>query len=212
MIKLAIIGGGDLGQQIAHIAKTTKLFEVVGFFDDYAAKGSLKYGYMVLGPLSEIHEQFEKGIFHELMIGIGYKHMDVRAKLFNELSPSIPFAKIIHPSCYVDETAKVGQGSILYPRVALDMNAVVGDNVVLNIGCSIAHDSSVGNHCFFSPNVCLAGFINIQEKVNLGIGTIVIDNINISPNIKTGAGAVVTENLAEPGLYVGIPAKFKKHL
>ena len=50
----------------------------------------------------------------------------------------------------------------------------------------------------------------MQEKVNLGIGTVLIDNITISDNIRTGAGSVVVNNLYDKGLYVGIPAKFNK--
>jgi serine acetyltransferase len=38
----------------------------------------------------------------------------------------------------------------------------------------------------------------------------VIDNLHLVDFVRTGAGAVVTENLTEPGLYLGIPARYKK--
>lgn len=201
MKKLAIIGAGDLGQQIAYHA-TDSDYQVVGFFDDFQAN--------VLGKITEVSDAFEKGLFDELMIGIGYKHMDVRADLFEKFYGSIPFAKIIHSSSYIDPSCQIGEGTFIYPGCTLDMNVVIGQNVSLNASCTIAHDSEVGSHTMLSPGVIVSGFVKIGQQINLGTGTKVIDNIEISKGVRTGAGAVVTENLVNPGLYVGVPARFKK--
>jgi serine acetyltransferase len=52
--------------------------------------------------------------------------------------------------------------------------------------------------------------VRVDRCSTLGIGTVVIDNVSITSGVRTGAGAVVIEDIAEPGLYVGIPARFKK--
>lgn len=75
MARLAIIGAGDLGIQIAHCAKRNGK-EVVGFFDDFACPGINIIGISVLGKISDIH--YLSTQFDELLIGIGYKHMDFR--------------------------------------------------------------------------------------------------------------------------------------
>ncbi|MEQ9467089.1 MAG: NeuD/PglB/VioB family sugar acetyltransferase [Ekhidna sp.] len=201
MKRLAIIGAGDLGQQIAYHA-TDSGYQVVGFFDDFLQDA--------LGKISDVIHSYENGAFDELMIGIGYKHMDIRATLFEKFHRSIPFAKIIHSSAYVDPSCQIGEGTLIYPGCVLDMNVVVGQNVSLNVSCTIAHDSEVGSHSMLSPGVVVSGFVKIDRQVNLGTGTKVIDNIEISKGVRTGAGAVVTENLSQPGLYVGVPARFKK--
>ena len=210
MQRLAIIGAGDLGAQIAHHANSSELYKPVGFFDDSLPVDTIKHGFPILGRTDTVKKLFEEDLFDVLMIGLGYKHFQLREQLYNNFIDSIPFATIIHRSCYVDETCKIGEGTIVYPGCILDTNVVIEQNVLLNIGCNVAHDTVIGKHSFLSPAVKIAGFVKIGEKVSLGINTTVIDNITISNNIRTGGGAVVTKNLEQPGLYVGLPAQFKK--
>ena len=210
MKRVAILGAGDLGIQLAHHLRSVEEFQVVGFFDDYRDKGTLVAGVRVLGTLNDIQRCFAMKGFDSLLMGIGYRHLTLRQKLFQELSPRIPFATFIHPSAYVDPTCSIGQGAVIYPRCVIDMQTHIGANTLLNIGCTVAHHSQIGEGCFISPSVSIAGFVHIQEGVTLGIGTILIDNVKISQGVRTGAGAVVIHDLTRPGLYVGIPAQWKK--
>jgi sugar O-acyltransferase (sialic acid O-acetyltransferase NeuD family) len=210
MKKLAIIGSGDLGAQIAHHAVNNKTYQVVGFFDDYAEKGSTKHGYPVLGVLDDVEASFLAGNFDCLMIGIGYKHLVKKGEIYNRFKDIIPFGSVIDSSCVVDPTAQIGEGSILYPGCIIDKHARILPNSLLNLGCIISHDSEIGSHSFLSPACKIAGFVKVGSCVNLGIGTIVIDNLHIADYVRTGGGAVVTKNLDQPGLYVGVPAVFKK--
>jgi len=210
MKRLAIIGSGDLGQQIAYQADNTGLYSNVGFFDDFEKTGTTKHGLPVLGGVEEIANTFAKGIFDELIMGIGYKHTVQRAAIFERFVDFVPFATIVHPASYIDKSVRLGKGVLIYPGCTLDMNVTIGDNVLINVGCVIAHDTTIHKHSFLSPGVTVAGFVQIGENVNLGIGTIVIDNITIAKNIRTGGGTTVIDNLAEPGLYVGVPAMLKK--
>ena len=41
MKKLALLGAGDLGDQIMEYVKETGMYEIVGFFDDNEALGNL---------------------------------------------------------------------------------------------------------------------------------------------------------------------------
>lgn len=210
MKKLAIIGSGDLGQQIAWHARQTGCFEVVGFFDDFAQTGTIKHGVPILGPIGEINNSFEKNEFEEIILGIGYNHFETRSRLFEEWANRVPFATIIHPKATIDPSAKVGKGCVIYPGCIVDMLAEIKENVLLNVGCVIAHDSTVGKHSFLSPAVNVAGFVTIGECVSLGIGSVIIDRLNLCSNTRTGAGAVVIDSIEVPGLYVGVPAKIKK--
>jgi sugar O-acyltransferase (sialic acid O-acetyltransferase NeuD family) len=212
MKKLAIIGSGDLGQQIAYHARADQHYDVVGFFDDVHPKNVLRHGYPVLGRIDDVEELFRDKTFDVLMIGIGYKHLSFRMSLYAKLKGKIPFGTIIHSSSYVDCSARVGSGSIIYPGCTLDMNVTIADNVLLNVGCVIAHDTTIGESCFLSPGVNIAGFVRINNGVILGIGTTVIDNVEIETGVRTAGGAVVIDDLINPGLYVGIPAKYKKSI
>lgn len=212
MKRLAILGAGDLGIQIGHHAEATGEYRLIGFFDDTRELHSDVAGVPVLGGTEDIAAAHEAGLFDVLVVAIGYRHLAARSRLYERFADKIPFATIIHPSAIVDPTCRIGPGSVIYPGCVLDMGVVLGANVLLNVGCIIAHDSSVGDGCFFSPAVKLAGFVRVEPASTLGIGTIVIDNVVIASGIRTGAGAVVIDSLAEPGLYVGVPARFKRTL
>jgi sugar O-acyltransferase (sialic acid O-acetyltransferase NeuD family) len=207
MKTLAIIGSGDLGQQIAHYALSDKHYDKVVYFDDFTTQTEIN-GCPVLGKTSEVLYAFEKKQFDELLIGIGYKHLQVRKTLFETFSTRIPFGKIIHSSSWVDATAIVEKGCVIYPGCIIDAKAEIKANTILNIGCSIAHDTTINSHCFLSPRVAIAGFVNIQECCILGINATIIDNLNIVAKTQLGGATVVINSIEKSGLYVGNPAKF----
>jgi sugar O-acyltransferase (sialic acid O-acetyltransferase NeuD family) len=208
MKRLAIIGSGDLGQLIAHHASNDKQYEVMGFFDDYRQKGDKTGNVHVLGKIADVINCFEKKMFDEIMIGIGYKHISFRKKVFEELKGHVPYGRVIHSSSYVDSSCSIGEGVFILPGCVLDLNVHLKENVLLNTACVIAHDSKVEAHTFLSPAVKVAGFVKIGECCNIGINTTIIDNISIASGVQTGGGTVVKENLESPGLYVGNPSRF----
>jgi len=204
---LAIIGAGDLGRQIAYHAINDNHFNTIVFFDDFN-QNKLVDGCKILGKTENILDFYKKGFFTHLIIGVGYKHMKERSNLFEKFKDEMPFANIIHSSCIIDSSVKLGKGIIIYPGSVIDANVVLGDNILINIGCVIAHDTSIESNCFLSPSVNLAGFVNVGQKSILGINCTVIDNINIHSNTQIGAGSVVIKNINKNGLYVGSPVRF----
>lgn len=204
---LGILGSGHLGQQIAHLAVSDKQFDSVVFFDDMTSEIRVM-GFPVIGKKTDILESYKKQLFSELIIGIGYHHMNARKALFEEYSQLVPMATLVHSSSIVDCSAKIGSGSILYPGCVIDQNVQIGNNVLLNLSCTISHDSNIGSHSFFAPSVTIAGFVSTGEMNMLGVNTTVIDSIKLTEKVQTGGGTVVIKNIDEAGLYVGSPAKF----
>ena len=211
-MRVAIVGAGDLGAQLTHHAGALDDMEIAGFFDDMRDPGSLWAGRPVLGRIGDATDAFRRGAFDRLLIGVGYRHMARRQALFDELGRAVPFARLVHPGAQVDRSATIGDGAVVYPGCVVDMDAEIGPNALLNVGCVIAHHSRIGAGCFLSPAVKVAGFVSVDPMVSLGIGTVIIDNIRIVSGVRTGAGAVVIDDIGEPGLYVGVPARFKKSL
>jgi len=208
MKRIAIIGSGDLGQLIAYHCKIDKQAEVVGFFDDFKSKDEKINLLPILGEINDIDSLFNTNIFDELIIAIGYKYFDFRESLYNRFQGKIPFAKLIHSSCFVDQSCQIGEGVCLLPGSVLDRNVIVNANVLINAGCTIAHDSVVEKHTFLSPSVSIAGFVTIGSRCNIGINATIIDNVSISNNIQIGGGTVVISDINKKGLYVGNPARF----
>lgn len=209
MKRVLIIGAGDLGQQIAHYVSESSEHKVIGYVDDWANVGDIRRGYPILGCVKDIEMLYHKGVFDELLIGIGYKHFDARKQLFDQYKSIIPFATYLHPSSYIDSTSRIGSGVIVLPGCVVDCEAVLQDNVFIYSGCVIGHNTQIGAHSIISLSVTTGGFSEIGESCFLGIKTCICDNIVIANHTFLGAGANVIKNiLDEFGVYVGNPARY----
>lgn len=169
--------------------------------------GIIKSGIPVLGKISLIEDFFQKKIFEQLVVAIGYNHFEIRANFFERYQSKIPFATIIHPTAIIDSTSEIGEGSVLYAGCILDKNVKIGKNVLLNIGVMVSHDSVIGDHSFLAPRCNIAGFVKIGQENFIGIGVNVIDNVSIISRTYIGGGALVNRSIHEPGVFVGVPAK-----
>ena len=207
MKTLAILGSGHLGQQIAHYALSDNHFDNVVFFDDFSSEKNVN-NIHVLGNSNQIISEFEKGSFDEIIIGIGYHHLNEKKEIYNRFKDYLPFATLIHSSSWVDKTAIVEKGCVIYPNCAIDAKVVIKANTVLNISCTIAHDTVIKEHCFLSPRVAVAGFVTVNQKCIIGINATLIDSIQIAENTRIGGATVVIKSIEKSGLYVGNPAKF----
>lgn len=207
MKTLAIIGSGDLGQQLAHYALSDLHYGKIVFFDDFS-KEKIVNDIHIIGKTTDVERAFELKQFDELLIGIGYKHLAEKKIIFEKFQAKIPFGKIIHSTALLDSAAIIERGVVIYPGCIIDAHAVIKENVVLNIGCTIAHDTIIGSHSFLSPRVAVAGFTTIEEQCFLGINSTIIDNINITAKTQIGAGSLVIKSIEKKGLYVGSPVRF----
>lgn len=206
---LAIIGAGDLGIQIAHYALVDRHYKSVVFIDDFTDAVTV-HDIPIIGKTKNIKNLFEQKLFDEIIIGIGYKHLDKRKMFYDHFHKKVPFGKIIHSSIWMDPSVIIGRGCVIYPSCSLDMNTKIGANTILNNGCTVGHDSEVGEHCFLSPRVALAGFVKIGNMSNIGINSTIIDNISLTEKSQLGGGTVVIKDIEIQGLYVGNPARFVK--
>ena len=198
---VAILGAGELGQQIANFAVNDNHYSEVLFYDD------INNGPHIKGTSESLLQDFRDKKFDELIIGIGYHHLEVRKKKYEHFRDKIPFGKIIHTTCWVDPSAKIGEGCVIYPKCTIDKNVQIGANTILNLNCTIAHDSLIGAHTFFGPTVSVAGFCTIGKENFIGVGTIVKDTVMLSDFVQTGAGTIVIKDIKEGGIYVGNPAR-----
>ncbi|MEM6795400.1 MAG: hypothetical protein AAF725_15590 [Acidobacteriota bacterium] len=219
MTRLAILGAGELGRQIAHHAPAAGL-RPIGFFDDPAAAAresatgaaAEAHGLPVLGGLQDAPARRRSGDFDAALLAVGYRHRAARQSLFEGLSAAgLPFATLVHPSCSVDPSATLGPGCVLLPGCVIDLGVTLEANVLLHVGCCIAHDSRLGAHGFCGPGVRLAGRVTVGARAFLGIGTVISDHLTLGDDVQTGAGAVVIRD--DPGgrLLVGVPARVADH-
>ncbi|MGB9115077.1 acetyltransferase [Bradyrhizobium sp.] len=209
-MKVAIAGAAELGKLAAYHAVSDVGCEVVGFYDDFFTASSF-FNFPILGKCSGILDDFQNGLFDKLFIGIGYHQMVARITLFEKFKGKIPFANIIHSSCYVDQSCELGEGIFLLPGVVLDFATVLSDNVLLNTGVVVAHHTKIGEHTFIAPGAKLAGLIRVGKGCFIGIGSSISDSVCIADGSIIGAGAVVLSNTEPNSVSMGVPARLVKY-
>ncbi len=207
MKRVAIIGAGLLGQQMAHYVEEDGTGIIAGFFDDKVPVNTAVMQRKVLGSVNDVPSFYDAGQFDLLLIGIGYTHFAYRWECFTRFHPAIPFLSFAHSSCSLDRTAVLGVGSFLMPGCVVDNDTAIGRNTVIQSGCTISHHSEIGDNCFLGPGVRIAGCVRVGRGCFLGVGTVCIDSITLGSHIRTGGGAVLTKSALEKGLYVGVPAR-----
>ncbi len=208
MKRVLIIGAGDLGQQIAHYITTdSNEYCVAGFVDDWGKKGDMVGGNSILGAADDIERLYQQNCFDELLIGIGYKHFTVRKALFERYKDTVPFATFVHSTCFVDNTASIGNGCVILPNCTIDMESSIHDNVMIYSHSHIGHNSVIEAHTIVSGSVQICGFAHIDEQCFIGASACIGDHKHIIHNTIVGAGAVVMKDITVPnGVYVGVPA------
>ncbi len=204
--RVAFLGSGEMARHIAHYMVEDNQFDVVGCYDDFAEKGTMAFGYPILGRLNEVEQDYRNGVFDEIINAIGYTRFKYRKELYDRFVDKVPFATFIHSTCLVDSTAKIGKGVVIFPFCIVYLDAVIEDDVFIQIR-SYVTDSKVKKHTLLSGTVSIAGRSEIGECCFLGISTTVSNDVKVCDFVTTGASTAVVRDITESGLYVGAPAR-----
>lgn len=117
------------------------------------------------------------------------------------------FLRIIHNSCQISSTVKIGDGCIINSLVSIAAHTSIGNFVSINRNASIGHHTTVGDFATINPGCNIAGNVKIGYGTTIGIGTTIIDGIEIGDNTIIGAGSVVTKNIPDNVVAYGNPCK-----
>ncbi|HKC69009.1 MAG TPA: acetyltransferase [Bacteroidia bacterium] len=199
--KVSIIGFGELGQQFYGFLNDSEDNDFV-FFDDIAKQNNLHGAYSFYDYQKP---EFKDASFY---VALGYRNLQIKGEIINELKTlkkKIP--NYIHPSCFVNNSAKLSDASFIYPMCNLDKNVQIGCGTLLNNSVVISHDTVVGNCCYLSPGVIVSGNVVIGNYTFIGSGSIISNNISIGNNVTIGIGTVVTKNVPDNSNVIGNPMK-----
>lgn len=203
MKKLAIIGSGCLARRIAYLASQTNQYEVVGYIDNMVDN---KLEYPILGDDDDVETLFKRKKIDCLSIGLGYLHFNRRQEIFDRFHNQVPFARIIHPSCIIDDNCKIGEGCVIFAASTLVMLSELKDNVMIGTNTLISHETVIDSHTYIAGGCNVAGKVYIGKRCFIGIGATIIDGKTICDDVIIGAGATVIANIYNRGTYVGVPA------
>lgn len=93
------------------------------------------------------------------------EHIEIR--LNPSAVPGIDTSAVIDPSATIDPEAYVG------PQCVIEAGAAVGKGTVLEANVYIGRNSQVGRDCIFKPQVVLASYCKIGDRVRLQAGVVV---------------------------------------
>lgn len=202
-MQIAFIGYGDLGIQInAFLSQQYPGFEAA-YFDDvlFASKTTNAYPFQNFE-----NEQFKD---HAFVICLGYKHASLKTEISKKLTTlGYKNLSFVHPTCFVNESAKLGDGVICYPMCNVDREVQIGNGVLLNNNVVVSHNSVIGDGCYLSPAVVVSGNVTIGENSFLGSGSVIANGVMIGKNVVIGIGTVVTADLPDKSFVIGNPMRF----
>ena len=144
-MKKALIGSGGFAREIKHHMNCDLTF----FVDDpYWVEGDSN-----LLPLSSFNPNE-----YEVLVAIG-NPLD-RYNVVNRLPKETKYFSFIHPSAIIlDDSIKIGEGSIICAGSILTTNIKIGKHTHINLQTTIGHDCVIGDWTLYSrystPETCL---------------------------------------------------------
>lgn len=206
MENIVIVGAGGFGREVAwlieDINKMGRKWNIVGFVDDEdSLEGKEINGYKVIGNIDWLKDQQ-----YSVVCAVGNpkikKHIIDRLKYSKNIYPIL-----IHPSVILSDKVEIGEGSIICAGTIITVNICIGKHVIVNLDCTIGHDAIIEDYSTVLPSVNISGGVRLEECVNIGTGTMIIQDLNIGKNAVIGAGSVVIKNIPSNCTAVGSPAK-----
>lgn len=174
MKPLLLIGGSSFGQLLRVLAEEVDA-EVAGFIDDFNS------GDMIVGRIDDLGTRLMPADF-DLVMAIGYKHLDARARIFRDLlKTGFHFPTLVHPTARVSTRASLGAGCLIMANADIDSFTRVGEACVVWPQATISHDNNIGDNTFISPAATLCGFVTVGESSFIGASSTIVDGSVLPP-------------------------------
>lgn len=117
------------------------------------------------------------------------------------------YANLIHSSCFVSKTVKLGGGLVMEPLSVISSHTTVGFGVNIRRGVNVGHHVHIGDFVSINPGVSISGKVRIGAGATIGVGAVILDDIEIGRNSFVGAGSVVTRSIPPDVVAYGSPCK-----
>lgn len=206
MKDLIILGasgfGRELLQWVKDINKNEPTWNILGFLDDNVdALEGFECDYKVIGTIKEYQPRENE----YLVMGIA--NPQTKEKLVCEMKKrGAKFTSIIHPTAFISDYSKVGEGIVMYPNSGINVNTTVG-NFVTFLSSGMGHDASIGDYSTISSYCDITGGVKIGRRVFLGSHVTIIPQRKIGDDSYVSAGSVVMTNVKQGTHVYGNPAR-----
>lgn len=192
-----ILGAGGHAKSLTSIIELMD-YKIISYFDPNRDDKSL-FGIMIR---KNYNPKILKDSF--LFIGIGDNHK--RKALTNRLGHKV--AQAIHPFCFIDKTAILGEGVQIFPGVVINKNTMIGEHTIINSNSTIEHDVVVGSFAHIAPGSVVCGAVTIGDETLIGANSTILPNCKIGKNVIIGAGSTIISSVPDNSTVIGSPGKY----
>ena len=93
----------------------------------------------------------------------------------------------IHPTAFVDPSAKLGQSVKVGPNATIEANVTIGDEAEIGAGCFVGQGTMLGSGCKLWPNVTVYHGVKIGNESVVHAGSVIGgDGFGYAPLQKSG--------------------------
>jgi sugar O-acyltransferase (sialic acid O-acetyltransferase NeuD family) len=201
--RVGIIGYGVFGRQLEQMIAVQRGDDVewVYFDDVLAAQGAP-------GAVRFADHDDERYADCDLYVGLGYRHLAAKEAILANLARlgrRIP--ALVHPTAYVDPTARIGPGVVVFPRCTIGTAVILSAGVLLHYAVTLSHDDRIGVATCLGPSVTLSGCVEVGARSFVGTGTVVTNGLTIGDDVIIGIGTCVTRAVAAGVSVIGNPMR-----
>ena len=203
MDKVVIYGIGHHAELIAYEIKEYNLHQVVAFTvrEEYLNKSEVN-GLPVVS-YEKLTQNYPPDKF-KMFIAIGPQYVNrARENLFLDAKEKgYSFVNCIGPSGNTNLSKDLIMGENVYIDISSGVSRFIeiGNNVIV-IASKIGHHCKIGDNSFISGSI-LAGNINLENNVFIGLGSSIGPNITLGKHTVVGLGCTISKTTQPGSVYL----------
>jgi acetyltransferase EpsM len=193
---IIVFGGGGHGKALIDLLRVLGIYPIAGIVDDDPTLGSEILGVPVLGGGNILTLLTKRGVHLAVNAVGGIGNIQSRITVFEQLlRAGFTCPALVHPTAFVEASAKLADGVQVMPHAYIGSDAQVGFGAIINTGAIVSHDCRLGDYANLSPGAILAGEVNVGSASLIGMGVTVNLRVNVGENTRIGNGATVKQDV-----------------
>lgn len=206
MKNIVLFGGGNQAHYTIDIIEKEGKYNVIGIIDSVHDIGTDRFGYKVIGRVTELASLIEQYEIYGGLITIGDNWSRyIVSQQITTIVPNFIFVNAIHPSVIIGNTTKIGVGIVAMAGCIFNPKAEIGNFTFFATGAQIEHDNIIHDYASISAGSVTGGYVTIGKFSAITLGVTVADRIEIGENTVVGAGSLVMKSLPDNVLAYGSP-------
>jgi sugar O-acyltransferase (sialic acid O-acetyltransferase NeuD family) len=198
-MSIVLIGGRGHANEVIGPSRAAGR-EVRAVFDTTPEKAGTHCAGVLIHPFREL--VLDAGSLAFLAIG------DNRARQQHDQTLRATWPVVIHPSAWVDPSARLAPGVLVCAGAVIQADASIGRHAIVNTGASVDHDSVIGDYVHVAPGARLGGNVKVGEGALLGVGSAFLPDVRVGAWATVGAGAAVVRDVPDGVIARGVPARW----